>query len=107
MIDHFNEKTLDPESIAHLVACYISDRSNKTHFRETGEVKLLDTSTVDRIWSGLCFMIKMKTAIELQNDPRCKAAREAKTSYCRQAKQVEGLGELANQSVPWTLSMVL
>ena len=107
LIDQINDKTLDPESIAHLVACYISDRSNKTYFRETGEVKLLDTSTMDRIWSGLCFMIKMKTDIELQNDPRCKAAREAKTSYCRQAKQVEGLGELANQSVPWTLSMVL
>ena len=107
LIDQINDKTIEPEEIAHLVACYISDRSNKTHFRETGEVKLLDTTTVDKIWSGLCSMIRQKTGIELQYDPRCKAVIDAKNSYCRQAKQVEGLVELANQSVPWTLSMVL
>ena len=105
-LDLMYSKSLDPEDASQMLASYIFDRINETHFRETGEVRPVDTTTMDRLWYGWCHMFKVKTDFDPQAHPGFKSARDAKESYCRKAKQVPGLGELANQSVPWTLPMV-
>ena len=98
---------IDKASLTFLISSYLTDRSNITHYRKTNEVRLLEPSTLERIWYGLSHMIKKEIGYDITKDEAFGTAKQAKLSAMRLSKKVPGLGENASASIPWTLSMVI
>ena len=97
---------IDKTTLTELLSMYIADRSDITHYRKTGEIKLLEPSTLDRIWYSLRYMVKKEIGFNMTEDVNFNTARDAKKSSMRLSKKTPGLGENAHAAIPWTLSMV-
>ena len=107
IVESMKPNDIDKPSLTFLISSYLTDRSNITHYRKTNEVRLLEPSTLERIWYGLSHMIKKEIGYDITKDEAFGTAKQAKLSAMRLSKKVPGLGENASASIPWTLSMVI
>ena len=89
-----DDGTIPKEDLSVLLATYFSAVKNSKNG------KPLDTTTLEKVWSSLCCVIKEKTGYEMQNDDDFKLAQDTKGSAMRLSKREPGLGQYANRSIP-------
>jgi len=90
-----------PESeVATFFSLFIADRVNLTKHDKDGVSGRVDTTTIDKIYYMVSKMMEQKTVYKASGNPAFDGVRGSLVTYKKKAKEVPGLGELANQSLP-------